>query len=304
MKKMKHFFRQMDKSFENAVPEQWKEIERRAGVPQVSPARRLCGRYFALVASVAVCVAVAVTMLALRKNHIPAVPPEDAAFGTTNVVVTTTTEPNVQKTTEVTRDLTLSVDESFSAPDSGKKVMDVRSSMDGFLSPELDSLIQASDAIVRGTVKNVVFTQFDGIAWTKADLLITESLKGEFQKGDLVSVFILGGYISLADHIQAYDNAFRYEGLTPEEIQNTVLKETVNGESFAQVGDDYIYCLVKTLEDSPLPDGAYERVSSYGQFAIDQEDNYIQNGVGEDGTGAITPEDFKSHIKQQEKGGC
>lgn len=297
MKKMEHFFRRVDKSFENAVPEQWEVIERRAVVPQVSPARRLCGRYFALVASVAVCVAVAVTMLALRKSHIPAVPPEDAVFGTTNVVATTTAEPNVQKTKEMTRDLTLSVDENFPAPDSGKKVMDVRSSMDGFLSPELDSLIQVSDAIVRGTVKNVVFTQFDGIAWTKADLLITESLKGEFQKGDLVSVFILGGYIPLADHIKAYDNAFRYEGLTPEEIQNTVLKETVNGESFAQVGDDYIYCLVKTSKDSPLPDGAYERVSSYGQFAIDQEGDYIQNGVGEDGTAAITPEDFKSHIK-------
>lgn len=205
-------------------------------------------------------------------------------------------QPSVEETTEVMRDLTISVENSCQ-PDSGQNILDFKSSTDSYLSPEFDSIVDGSDAIVRGTVKKVVFTQFDGVAWTKADMLVTDSLKGDFQKGDLISVFIPGGYISLADHIAAYDNAFRYENLTPKEIENTIIKDTVNGERFAQVGDDYIYCLVKTIEGSPLPDNAYERVSSYGQLAINNSGNYVQERFESGRVVSISPEKFKSYIK-------
>ena len=48
----------------------------------------------------------------------------------------------------------------------------------------------------------MAYTSYEGIAWTKLDVLITDTLKGDLKVGDVISVFNLGGYIPLSEHIE------------------------------------------------------------------------------------------------------
>ena len=86
----------------------------------------------------------------------------------------------------------------------------------------------------------------------------------------------MGGYIPLSEHIEGHNDAFRFKNLSAEEIKTTFLKETIDGEKTVQKSDDLILCLVQTPKNSPLPNGAYERVSYTGQLYADGDNKFVQ----------------------------
>ena len=174
------------------------------------------------------------------------------------------------------RDLSVNLERSFSVPCSDSKVLEVVSETDEFYQDDLKKLISVSDDVIRVTVQNVTFTSYEGVAWTKSDVLITDTFKGDLKTGDVISVFNLGGYIPLSDHIEGHDDAFRFNDLSAEEIETTFLKETIDGEKTIEKSDDLILCVVRTPEDSPLPNGAYERVSYSGQLYAEDNEEFIQ----------------------------
>lgn len=95
MKKMQRFFGRMDKNFEQAVPEQWEQIEHRIIVPQMTPVRHKSSRYLALAASAAAIAVVAMTVWQRQQNRLPALPPDGgAATGTTASAPATPTVPS------------------------------------------------------------------------------------------------------------------------------------------------------------------------------------------------------------------
>ena len=102
MKKIQQFFGRMDKNFEQAVPEQWEQIEHRIIVPQTTPVRHKSSRYLALVASAAAIAVVVVTVWQRQQNRLPALPPDGgaatgatvAASGTTASALATPTVPS------------------------------------------------------------------------------------------------------------------------------------------------------------------------------------------------------------------
>ena len=174
------------------------------------------------------------------------------------------------------RDLSVNLERSYSVPSSDSKVLEVVSETDEFYQDDLKKLISVSDDVIRVTVQNVTFTSYEGVAWTKSDVLITDTFKGDLKIGDVISVFNLGGYIPLSDHIEGHDDAFRFNDLSAEEIETTFLKETIDGEKTIEKSDDLILCVVRTPEDSPLPNGAYERVSYSGQLYAEDNEEFIQ----------------------------
>lgn len=174
------------------------------------------------------------------------------------------------------RDLSVNLERSYSVPSSDSKVLEVVSETDEFYQDDLKKLISVSDDVIRVTVQNVTFTSYEGVAWTKSDVLITDTFKGDLKTGDVISVFNLGGYIPLSDHIEGHDDAFRFNDLSAEEIETTFLKETIDGEKTIEKSDDLILCVVRTPEDSPLPNGAYERVSYSGQLYAEDNEEFIQ----------------------------
>ena len=174
------------------------------------------------------------------------------------------------------RDLSVNLERNYSVPGSDSNVLEVVSTADEFYQNDLKELISVSDDVIRVTVQNVTFTSYEGVAWTKSDVLITDTFKGDLKIGDVISVFTLGGYIPLSDHIKGHDDAFRFKDLSAEEIKTTFLKETIDGEKTLQKSDDLILCLVQTPKNSPLPNGAYERVSYTGQLYADGDNKFVQ----------------------------
>ena len=51
---------------------------------------------------------------------------------------------------------------------------------------------------------------------------------------------------------------------------------TIDGEKPIKKSDDLILCVVKTPKDSPLPKGAYERVSYSGQLYAESNKEFVQ----------------------------
>ena len=182
-----------------------------------------------------------------------------------------------KKTVGIMRDLTIQLNKTYLGPVENNKIIKVDSIADSKYSQDLKAIFDDSEEIIRGTVKNINYTSFDGIAWTKVDILVSESYKGNLKTGDLVSVFMIGGYIRLKDHIDYHNDKFRFSKLSENEINNTVIKEINNGMPFQTVGGDFIYCLVTTPVFSPLPKGSYERLSPAGELYIDSNGNFIQD---------------------------
>ena len=199
-----------------------------------------------------------------------------SSSGANNSSNTITSSSSKNANVGMIRDLSVDLERKYSIPNSDSNVLEVVSKTDEFYQNDLNELISVSDDVIRGKVQNVVYTSYEGVAWTKSDVLITDTFKGNLKKGDVISVFNLGGYIPLSEHIEGHNDAFRFKNLSAEEIKTTFLKETIDGEKTVQKSDDLILCLVQTPKNSPLPNGAYERVSYTGQLYADGDNKFVQ----------------------------
>ena len=98
----------------------------------------------------------------------------------------------------------MNLEKNYSVPDSDSNVIELASTPDELYQNDLKKLISISDDVIRVTVQNVAYTSYEGVAWTKLDVLITDTLKGDLKVGDVISVFNLGGYIPLSEHIEGH----------------------------------------------------------------------------------------------------
>ncbi len=173
------------------------------------------------------------------------------------------------------QEVTIQNDKTIPAPVSYKiedygatddRMMDVDSSMDYLISSDLTSLSENSTDIIRGTTQKITYTGIQGTARTMIDVLVTEVYAGTLKKGDLITICVLGGYIPLREQIDFFDEAFRYEPyMTAEEIDETIVKETFDGEELPQENEDCLYFLALHGEETPIPNGVYGRTC--GRFA-------------------------------------
>lgn len=126
-----------------------------------------------------------------------------------------------------------------------------------------EEALGGSDAVVLGKVVSQEHT-YSGInAWTKEDIVVEEDFTGGddlgVSKGDVVSVFIQGGYIPLRERVVA-EEAAGATGLSAEfdeiDLNETVEKQTVDGQDPLAVGETAVFCIVET--ENPEWTGAYE----------------------------------------------
>jgi len=154
----------------------------------------------------------------------------------------------------------------------GKSV--IKQSIDGIdmaIDSSLDTLAKYSTEVIRGITRRVSFVGINGLAWTKTDVEITEALKGELQQGDIISIYLLGGYIPLAEYL-TYKNESRFTKLSDIEIENTLLQFVVEKEALPIIDEDLVYFLDMTPAYAPLPSGAYERVCGKdAQFKVSSD---------------------------------
>lgn len=143
------------------------------------------------------------------------------------------------------------------------------SCLDTAISYSLNDISDHSTQVVRGTITDVSFISIQGEAWTKTDIQIDDVLNGNLCINDIVSIYTIGGYMPLTDHIAYYKDDFRFSNMSKESIENTFIYSVVEDEAVPRIGDSYVYFLTETLNNSPLPEGAYERVcGKESQFDI------------------------------------
>lgn len=123
----------------------------------------------------------------------------------------------------------------------------------GSCSPEnIPHLSRNSSAIVRGKLSDIYYTFIDGLAWTQANICISESLKGTLAVGDIISVYFPGGYASATDYEACYG-----EGSAAENSRG-FYRFVAEGISPPEPGDEALFFLSEAAPGSGLPEGAYE----------------------------------------------
>lgn len=178
------------------------------------------------------------------------------------------------------------------------------SSADRTISDSLEDISGNSTLVINALIKEVSYEMIQGNAWTKTIVHINEVISGDAKAGEDVMIYSLGGYIPLSEHIKYYNDGFRFD-LIETEINNTMLHYVIDGEDDPQAGETHIYCLQKTINGSPLPTEAYERVcGAASQFDITDNGkavtrNIIQSNENARGTiEKIMYDDFLSYFNE------
>ena len=146
-----------------------------------------------------------------------------SSSGANNSSNTITSSSSKNANVGMIRDLSVDLERKYSIPNSDSNVLEVVSKADEVYQNDLNELISVSDDVIRGKVQNVTYTSYEGVAWTKSDVLITDTFKGNLKKGDVISVFTLGGYIPLSEHIKGHNDAFRFKDLSAKKIKTKQL---------------------------------------------------------------------------------
>jgi hypothetical protein len=141
-----------------------------------------------------------------------------------------------------------------------------------------------AEEIVQGQVEKVQYIVSSyGIPYTVIDLKITDSIAGNLHVGDKISILHLGGYMTLADEISAFDDAYRFENIPKEDWDTSIIKKSFSPDPTPQVGDLYVYCLIRNpaVEEDSWMEETYSPLN-------EQYGRYLQ---GEDGMYSRTLED-------------
>lgn len=144
------------------------------------------------------------------------------------------------------------------------------------ISEDFPTIVKYCDAVVKGKVLSIEYEVVGRNAWTKIIFRVNDVFKGNININEDIEIHLMGGYISLEDHIKANDDAYRYENLTEEEIKNTILKEYHDGEfEFIKENEELILCIVKARGYSPFPENSYERVFPAGMLK-ERDNKFVQ----------------------------
>jgi predicted small secreted protein len=146
-------------------------------------------------------------------------------------------------------DYTIAVDSYVLEPDTVEPAVNSYSEA-SYLSPAqtVSDLDELSPLVVTGTVDSIEFFSNTGFAYIKVDFVIDNSIRGRLVPGDRISVVLLGGYISIQDHVDAFQNGFRFDNVPKEEWATTYICEGAPAWGFPEPGDKYAYFLAESTK--------------------------------------------------------
>ncbi len=108
-----------------------------------------------------------------------------------------------------------------------------------------------ADYVVLGTVIETFYTFVDGKAWTQANIRIDENMHGRLSTGQIVSVYMSGGYASAEDYVSSGGKLGNVAEFP------SYVEFIVNDKPHPKPGDNEVFYLEKLPSGLSLPDGAY-----------------------------------------------
>lgn len=188
----------------------------------------------------------------------------------------TSLDSQTDHTADLGRDMTVHLDETLDL--TGKQI-ELSYSMSNRLAPceTLEELGAESTAVIQAKIVGVDYFRMTTMPYTKIDLQIITSLKGELKEGDKISAYKLGGYIQLK-HSDP-DIQQRYPEVTDEEMENKVFDRRIDGDPHPTVGQEGVFFLKPKVGD--MPEGLYLITDGYdGQFMKRTDGNYARHYEG------------------------
>lgn len=164
-----------------------------------------------------------------------------------------------------------------------------------------------STDIVSCEVESAEFTVLEGDPYTKLDVKITDTFKGNLKKNDKISVLVYGGYMTEQEYVTSRNLEHRFKNKTKKERENTII-EIKNGdgadEAYPKPGERYIFGLA---EHPVIKRNLYSPVMyNYTIFKADENGRYTRFAgrckkegkiYKEDSKESFTPDWIKSKIK-------
>lgn len=136
----------------------------------------------------------------------------------------------------------------------------------------IDELTAEAEFVVKGKVHDVNFFPYKGQGMTSTTVKVVETLKGDLQENDLISVVESGGVISIQDLIDYFGPA-KFGNMQTEYIENGVMYDYQSGAAFSKVGQDVYLFLMPAY----FFEGAYECYGGFmGKFTL-EADTYVRH---------------------------
>lgn len=113
-----------------------------------------------------------------------------------------------------------------------------------FSSQTLEDLCTNAGAAVRGTVTDRYNAVFGGDAYTVYTIQVAEAYFGGPPVEETVTMVMAGGYVPLADVIQANGSADRFSDIPEAEWETTLVHQSILGAIMPEAGEEYVFFLV------------------------------------------------------------
>ncbi len=121
--------------------------------------------------------------------------------------------------------------------------------------PTLNELAAHAETIATGMIVECIYTSIDGTPYTQLNVVLDETYSADYETGSIISVYLEGGYMPLADYIAQNDAGDAFAEMTSEEIAETTVFCKGNKRFVPNVGDSYLFFLNEG--DAAFPYGAH-----------------------------------------------
>lgn len=142
----------------------------------------------------------------------------------------------------------------------------------------MSELCNAAEYAIDCTVLSVANTLKDGYPYTKYDVEINDVIYGDLQVGNKISIVQIGGYMTIQDEINAYNNSIKFQDISANLRSSTIIEKRVSSNDTPLVGDRYVLFISR----DNLFDGAYYPVNEYeGVFKYNETYQTLERSMPE-----------------------
>lgn len=159
----------------------------------------------------------------------------------------------------------------------------------------VDNQFKKSEEVIYGRITKVDYLIYHNTPWTKLEIACKESFKGDIEKDQGISAYVLGGYLDKKSYEKKFDD-------TDVPIDDDALIEMKYFQNeLSKVGDEGVFYLVSDDEDALFEKDAYFFLcSGYSKMMYDKKSGDIKETAYE-GVKKVPRDVFLSKIKEHKK---
>ena len=140
--------------------------------------------------------------------------------------------------------------------------------------PDLAALVSSSSEAVEFTVDEIKYAFLNGSGYTVCNVTVTRSFSGNLREGDKISILQYGGYFSIEEETEYWQDEERFSGMTEEERENSLIKSHTDAGVDYHVGDVFVAFIGR---DDGFYEGAYFSVNmGEGVFTFSDPETLVR----------------------------